>query len=351
MISKLPNWLNAKGHESDIVISSRVRLARNIDNLIFPHRMKTEDKEKLINSVNETIESSSFIKSAGQMKLSKMDELSGLDREFLLEKHLISPNMLDQYHNRAIVLGLDESISILINEEDHFRIQSFFSGLNLQDAFIIADKVDDALEKFYSYAYHEKYGYLTSCPTNIGTGVRFSVMMHLPALSMTGGLKLVQRNLNSEGFVIRGFFGEGSEGYGSLYQISNQFTIGVKEEDIMIGLEKRINDIIIKEKESREHLFKQKYYEMQDMIYRSYGNIKYSILLTAKEGMNHASLIRLGLERGLPFDVDIDYQQLNNLIVLAQNAGLQSYFGKMMSTEERNRMRPRLFKEILKIGG
>lgn len=351
MINKLPNWLNALGHQNDIVISSRVRLARNIENYIFPHRMTTEDKEKLLDSVNETITSSSFVKSAGEMKLLRMDELSGLDREFLLEKHLISPNMLDQYHNRGIVLGLDESISILINEEDHFRIQSFFSGLNLQDAFIIADKVDDALERFYSYAYHEKYGYLTSCPTNIGTGVRFSVMMHLPALSMTGGLKEIQRSLKLDGFVIRGFFGEGSEGYGSLYQISNQFTIGVKEEDIMLGLEKRINDIITKEKESRENLFKQKNYEMQDMIYRAYGNIKYSVLLTAKEGMNNVSLIRLGIERNLPFEVDIDYHQLNNLIVLAQNAGLQSYFGKMMSTEERNRMRPRLFKEILKIGG
>lgn len=351
MINKLPNWLNALGHQNDIVISSRVRLARNIDNFIFPHRMTVEDKEKLLDSVGETIASSSFVKNAGEMKLLRMDELSGLDREFLLEKHLISPNMLDQYHNRGIVLGLDESISILINEEDHFRIQSFFSGLNLEDAFIIADKVDDALEKFYNYAYHDKYGYLTSCPTNIGTGVRFSVMMHLPALSMTGGLQEIQRNLKLDGFVIRGFFGEGSEGYGSLYQISNQFTIGVKEEDIMLGLEKKINDIIIKEKEGREHLFKQKNFEMQDMIYRAYGNIKYSVLLTAKEGMNNVSLIRLGLERDLPFEVDIDFRQLNNLIVLAQNAGLQSYFGKMMSPEERNRMRPRLFKEILKIGG
>lgn len=351
MINKLPNWLNAQGHEHDIVISSRVRLARNVDNLLFPHRMTPEDKEKLIDSVNETISSSSFKKNTGEMKLLRMDEISGLDREFLLEKHLISPNMLDQYHNRGIVLGLDESISILINEEDHFRIQSFFSGLNLQDAYVIADKVDDALEKFYSYAYHEKFGYLTSCPTNIGTGVRFSVMMHLPALSMTGSLKDVQKSLKHEGFVIRGFFGEGSEGYGSLYQISNQFTIGVKEEDIMIGLEKRINEIIVKEKESREQLFKQKQYEMEDMIYRAYGSLKYAVLLTTKEGMNNVSLIRLGLERGMNFEVEIDYKQLNSLIVLAQPAGLQSYFGKLMSPEERDRQRPKLFKEILKIGG
>lgn len=351
MINKLPNWLNAQGHENDIVISSRVRLARNIEDYMFPHRMTPADKDKLIDSLQETVSSSSFKKNAGDMKLLRMSELSGLDREFLLEKHLISPNMLEQFHNRAIVLGLDESISVLVNEEDHLRIQSFFSGLNLQDAFVIADKIDDALEMFYSYAYHEKYGYLTSCPTNIGTGIRFSVMMHLPALSMTGGLSDIQRTLKQEGFVIRGFFGEGSEGYGSLYQISNQFTIGFKEEDIMEGLDKRIREIITKEKSAREILFKQKKYEMLDMIYRAFGNIKYSILLTTKEGMNNVSLIRLGLERGLKFDQEIDYRKLNSLIVLAQPAGLQSYFGRLMSPEERDRMRPVLFKEILEIGG
>jgi len=351
MINKLPKWLNAQGFQNDIVISSRVRLARNVENLLFPHSMTAEDKDKLIDSIGETIDSSSFKKEAGDMKLLKLDELSGLDREFLLEKHLISPNMLDNYHNRGIVLGLDESISILINEEDHIRIQSFFSGLNLEDAFVIADKVDDALEKFFSFAYHEKYGYLTSCPTNIGTGIRFSVMMHLPALSMTGGLKEIQTSLKKDGFVIRGFFGEGSEGYGSLYQISNQFTIGVKEDEIMLSLEKRINDIIDKEKTSRERLFKQKPYVMQDMIYRAYGNLRYSVLLTTKEGMNNVSLIRLGVERGLVFDEVIDYKQLNSLIVLAQPAGLQSYFGKSMSPDDRERLRPRLFKEILKIGG
>ncbi len=351
MINKLPNWLNAQGQDKDIVISSRVRLARNIDDLLFPHRMNADDKDKLLDSISETIGSSSFKKDAGNMKLLKLDELSGLDREFLLEKHLISPNMLDNYHNRGIVLGLDESISILINEEDHFRIQSFISGLNLKDAFVIADKVDDELEKFYNYAYHEKYGYITSCPTNIGTGIRFSVMMHLPALSMTGGLKEIQRILKSDGFAIRGFFGEGSEGYGSLYQISNQFTVGVKEADIMLDLEKRINNIIVKEKACRDRLFKQKPYVMQDMIFRAFGNLKYSVLLTTKEGMNNVSLIRLGVERGLLFDECIDYNQLNSLIVLAQPAGLQNYFGKSMSPDEREKLRPRLFKEILKIGG
>ena len=351
MKNKLPIWLSGKGHQRDIVISSRVRLARNIENYLFPKKMTIEDKEEQLSSVKETIESSFFKKELGDMRLIKMDDIGTLDREYLLEKHLISPDMAENYHSRGIVLGLDESISILVNEEDHFRIQSFVSGLNLEDGYVIADKVDDALEKFYKFSFHEKYGYLTSCPTNLGTGIRFSVMMHLPALSMTGSLNKAQRYLKGEGFVIRGFFGEGSRGYGNLYQVSNQFTIGYKEADIMLNLEGKIKEIIAQEKEARDNLFKEKEYELKNMIYRAYGNLKYSYILTAKEGMNDISLLRLGMERGLRFDEALDYGMLNSLIVLAQPAGLQSYFYKFMSPEERDRKRPILFKEILQIGG
>lgn len=350
MKNKLPIWLMGKGHQSDIVISSRVRLARNIESYFFPKKMTIEDKEALLRSVKQTIKSSVFKKELGEMKLIKMDDIGTLDREYFLEKHLISPDMVENYHSRGIILGLDESISILVNEEDHFRIQSFASGLNLDDAYIIADKVDDILEKFYKFSFHEKYGYLTACPTNIGTGIRFSVMLHLPALSMTGGLSKVQQYLKWEGFVIRGFFGEGSSGYGNLYQVSNQVTIGYKEHDIMLGLKGKIKKIIDQEKEARDNLFKEKEYELKNMIYRAYGNLKYSYILTAKEGMNDISLLRLGIERGLKFDKTLDYVMLNSLIVLAQPAGMQSYFCKLMSSEERDRKRPILFKEILKIG-
>lgn len=351
MTSKLPEWLNAKGHQSDLVLSSRVRLARNLDSKPFPHSMTIEEKEDLLTSLEKTIKDPSFIQEVGEMTLYRLDGLSGLEREFLLEKHLISPDMLENYHNRGLVLGLDQRVSILINEEDHFRIQSFFSGLNLEEAYIISDKLDDALEKFYSYAYHEKYGYLTSCPTNVGTGIRFSVMLHLPALAMTNGLSAVQQILKNEGFVVRGFFGEGTEAYGNLYQISNQFTLGLKEEDIRFELERRIRDLIEGEKQARDQLFKQKPFEMENMIYRAYGTLKYGVLLTAKEGMNDVSLIRLGLERGLPFEEIMDYEMLNKLIVLAQPAGLQQYYNKAMSPEERDRMRPKLFKELLNLGG
>lgn len=351
MINNLPNWLNGQGHESNIVISSRVRLARNIDNYVFPKRMTNEEKEEFLNSVKEVIETPSFKKELGDMNLIRMDEIGGLERQYLLDKHLISPNMIENYYSRGLVLGLDESISILVNEEDHFRIQSFFSGLNLEDAYVIANKVDETLEKFYNFSFHEKYGYLTSCPTNIGTGIRFSVMLHLPGLSMTGKLNQVQNNLKKDGFVIRGFFGEGSSGYGNLYQISNQYTIGFSEEEIMISLEGKIKEIIEEEKEARKTLFEEKEFELKNMIYRAYGNLKYSYILTTKEGMNDISLLRLGLERGLKFDEELNYGMLNSLIVLTQPAGLQNYFNNLMTPEERDRKRPIMFKEILKIGG
>ena len=351
MNNKLPVWLNGQGHQRDIVISSRVRLARNLENYRFPHGMNKEQMQELIRSVEATIKEPAFIKGVGRLSMLKLDELTALDREYLLEQHLISPGMVENWRGRALVTGLEESISILINEEDHFRIQSFISGLNLQDAYIIADKVDDALDGFYEFAFHEQYGYLTSCPTNVGTGIRLSVMLHLPGLSMTGGLAAVQQDLKKDGFVIRGFFGEGSEGYGSLFQISNQFTLGVKEEEVMQCLERRIDEVIGLEKEARMQLFSQKPAQMEDMIYRAYGSLRYARILTAREGMNDLSLVRLGLERGLRFEGAVDYTRLNSLIVLAQPAALQKYFNRLMSADERDRERPKLFREILELGG
>ena len=351
MNNKLPIWLNGQGHQSDIVISSRVRLARNLSGYRFPHGMTPEQMQELIGSVETTLKEPSFIREVGRLSLSRLDELTALDREYLLEKHLISPGMLENWRGRALVTGLEESISILINEEDHFRIQSFFSGLNLEEAWIIANKVDDALAGFYDYAFHEQYGYLTSCPTNVGTGIRLSVMLHLPGLSMAGGLAGIQQDLKKEGFVIRGFFGEGSEGYGSLFQISNQFTLGVKEEEVMQCLERRIDEVIRMEKEARSRLFSRKQAQMEDMVYRAYGSLRYARILTAREGMNDLSLIRLGLERGLRFEGSVDYTRLNSLIVLAQPASLQKYFNRLMPAEERDKERPKLFKEILELGG
>lgn len=345
----LPNWLQGQGKDKDIVISSRVRLARNLASYSFPHKMNDGEKKKVLKDIKDVIGKEQFQGEAVKMNLFRLEDIEQIHREFLLEKHLISPNMLKDYAGRGLVLSKDENTSILINEEDHLRIQSFMSGFNLTEAYTAADILDDALEAYLSYAFHEKYGYLTACPTNIGTGIRFSVMVHLPSLSMVNQLDQVQGILRNAGCTIRGFFGEGSEGVGHLYQISNQITIGQRERDILKNLEAMIKMVITKEKEARTHLFKTRPDEMKDLVYRAYGTIKYAQLLTGKEAMGLLSYLRLGLAEKMEFQDKITYKALNSSIVLEQPGALQLYFKEEMSPDERDKKRPILFREIFKI--
>lgn len=345
----LPSWLQGQGRDKDIVISSRVRLARNLAPYQFPHKMNDEEKKGVFEDVKAVVNKETFVEQAGKMNAFRLEDIDSIHRGFLLEKHLISPNMLENYVGRGLVLSKDENTSILINEEDHLRIQSFVSGFNLEGAYEIADTIDDALEAHLSYAFHKKYGYLTACPTNIGTGIRFSVMIHLPGLSMVKQLEQVQSILRNSGCTIRGFFGEGSEGLGHLYQISNQVTIGQSESDIMKNLEAKIQLIIEKEKEARVQLWKTRPDEMDDLVYRAYGTIKYARLLTGKEAMSLLSYLRLGLAQKIEFEEKITFKALNSLIVLEQPGGLQLYFKEEMSPGQRDKKRPILFREILKM--
>ena len=345
----LPNWLQGQGKDKDIVISSRVRLARNLAPYPFPHKMNDDEKKKVLEDVKEVIEKEQFQEEAEKMNFFRLKDIEQIHREFLLEKHLISPNMLKDYIGRGLVLSKDENTSILINEEDHLRIQSFMSGFNLAEAYMVTDTLDDALEVYLSYAFHEKYGYLTACPTNIGTGIRFSVMVHLPGLSMVKQLDQIQGILRNTGCIIRGFFGEGSEGVGHLYQISNQVTIGQRERDILKNFEAMIEMVITKEKEARSHLFKIRPDEIKDLVYRAYGTIKYAQLLTGKEAMSLLSYLRLGLAEKMEFQDKITYRAVNSLIVLEQPGALQLYFKEEMSPGERDKKRPILFREIFKM--
>lgn len=345
----LPSWLHGQGKDKDIVISSRVRLARNLASYHFPHKMNDDGKRKVLEDIKEVIEKDQFQEEYEKMNFFRLEDIEQIHREFLLEKHLISPNILKNYVDRGLVLSKDENTSILINEEDHLRIQSFASGFNLSEAYTIADTLDDALEAHLSYAFHEKYGYLTACPTNIGTGIRFSVMIHLPGLSMIKQLEQIQGILRNTGCIIRGFFGEGSEGFGYLYQISNQVTIGQRERDILKNLEEMIKMVINKEKEARIHLFKARPDEMRDLIFRAYGTMKYAQLLTSKEAMSLLSYMRLGLAEKMKFQDKITYKALNSLIVLEQPGALQLYFKEEMSPGERDKKRPILFREIFKM--
>ena len=342
-----PGWLSGEGRDHDIIISSRVRLARNFKGVPFPQRMKDEEKRGLLKEVEAIVTHEDFKKEGGELSFVEFEGMDPLLKNFYLEKHLISPNMLRDSIGRGVLLGLDESISILVNEEDHLRLQCFRPGFDLVNAYHMANKLDDAFEKQKPFAFHESYGYLTACPTNMGTGIRFSVMIHLPALGMTRQLEKVRRDLNHSGYTIRGFFGEGTDSFGDLYQISNQKTIGEKEEVIMEGLAHKIEEIIAMERKERENLFKNRSYEMLDLIYRAFGTTQYAHLLSAKEGMNILSRLRLGLSTGYFKESQMDYEGLSRLIVLNQVNALQVYFNQEMSPEERDRMRPILFREML----
>lgn len=346
-ISLAPKWLEATGRDSDVIISTRVRLARNIKGRIFPNKLSDEDKREVLKMIDKMVQNGGLNSLGVDYKVLDLEKSSLLDRCYLLEQHLISPKMVKENVGAGALIDRDGNTSVLINEEDHFRIQAFSSGLDLKGAYELADGLDDCLENIFSYAFHSNYGYLTACPTNIGTGIRFSVMIHLPALAMTKKLSEIAKSINKSGFAIRGFFGEGSEGVGDMFQISNQKTIGKNEMEMLDSLEKIIEKIVLKERESREFLFKNRSYEMLDLIYRAYGVVKYSKLLSAKEGMNILSRLRLGLASGYFNESKITLRGINELLVLNQVYSLQAYCKKEMSIGERDQMRPRIFRDVL----
>ena len=242
-------WMDGDGPESDTVISSRVRLARNLSEIPFPYLMSKEDSEEITKKVNKVLQENS----PNEFELVTMRDLSFLARKALVEKHLISPSLADN-DNGAAIIRYDEVVSIMVNEEDHLRIQTLFSGQQLEKAWQLCNKIDDILEARLNYAFSEQMGYLTSCPTNVGTGIRVSVMVHLPALIMTGQLNRIFSTISQVGLTVRGLYGEGTQAIGNIYQISNQITLGQTESEIIENLNGVTKQIIEQERAVREVL-------------------------------------------------------------------------------------------------
>lgn len=222
----MSRWMKEGGPEDDIVLTSRVRVARNLQGYPFPVLQTDSHAREVIESVARAVASPSMA-SLGKFELVRCQDLSALDRQVFVEKHLISPDLAQQEKHGAMVLRDDELVSIMINEEDHLRIQCIYPGLRLEDAWKTASAIDDALESQLTYAYHDTYGYLTACPTNVGTGIRASVMMHLPGLVLSGSINRMLTAVSQVGLAVRGMYGEGSESYGNLFQVSNQITLGL----------------------------------------------------------------------------------------------------------------------------
>ncbi|WP_053955596.1 protein arginine kinase [Inediibacterium massiliense] len=341
----MTKWMNEVGPDGDIIISSRIRLARNLEEFPFPIALTKGKSKEVYELISDTIlKGNSALKD--ESELIKLDEISPLERQVFVEKHIISPYLATNYEKSAALLNKDESISIMINEEDHIRIQCLLPGFQLENAFDLADKVDDVLEEGVKYAFDEKLGYLTSCPTNIGTGMRASVMIHLPALSMIGYMNRILQAANQIGLAVRGLYGEGTEFIGNLFQISNQLTLGRSEKEIIQNLKDVTKQIIQKERDARSTILSNNKTQLEDKIYRSFGILCNARILTTQECMKLLSDVRLGMDLGIL--KDISTENVNEIMVLIQPAYLQKQANKSLSSNERDIRRATMVREKLK---
>ncbi|HEY4551732.1 MAG TPA: protein arginine kinase [Bacillaceae bacterium] len=340
------SWMSSEGPSSDIILSSRIRLARNLKNYKFPTLFSNEEAGEIINKINDILQTGAF-QPYGSMEFLQVDELKSLQKRVLVEKHLISPRLAEQSSHGAVLLSDNEDISIMINEEDHIRIQCLFPGLQIAEALERANAIDDILEKHVDYAFDEDLGYLTSCPTNVGTGLRASVMLHLPALILTRQMNRVIPAINQLGLVVRGMYGEGSEALGNIFQISNQITLGKSEEDIVGDLTSVVEQIIAQERSAREALVKTSNIQLEDRVFRSYGVLANSRIIETKEAAECLSDVRLGIDTG--YIKHLSRNILNELMILTQPGFLQQYAGGPLRPAERDIRRALLIRERLKL--
>ncbi len=318
----------AAGDEPEIVVSSRLRLARNIDGFPFEIKMKTRDAERLLD-VTRTV-----LTDRAEGQLLELQKITPLERESLLECHLISPQFLKENRPAAVFLSDPAGISVMINEEDHLRIQGLAGGLNLSG---IASKVfalEERLATELGFAYHDSFGFLTSCPTNLGTGMRASLLLHLPGLVFAGEIEKALKGAVNLGISIRGIYGEGTEIRGNLFQISNQHTLGITEEDILESMTKFARMIIDVEKKTREIILKKARAELEDKIFRSLAILRAARVLNSNEVLNLLSAVRMGIGLGIVSNLDLD--TVNEIMLVSRPANLQLHFGEILEEHERD---------------
>lgn len=332
-------WYTECGRESDVVLSSRVRLARNIEGIPFPGRSTEEQQDKVIEICKNAVFDS-------DIKLNYIDigAMKDYEKQAIAECHIISPQMMDSSIKRGLLLSDDSSVSVLVNEEDHLRIQCMSAGLELGKCFEIANRIDDSLEQTADFAFDSQFGYLTCCPTNVGTGMRASVMVHLPALTISGGINSVIDSLSQLGMTVRGIFGEGSKATGDIYQISNQTTLGESEENILERFEQIIEEVIGKERELRTNIYNADKYNIEDKLMRSFGILTNAVILTSAEAMTRLSDVRFATELGIIKDMSL--KKLNTAIYAVLPANIVKNYN-ITDPTERDLKRAEIIKEIL----
>ncbi|VAX36339.1 Putative ATP:guanido phosphotransferase YacI [hydrothermal vent metagenome] len=343
-INQSGEWLKGTGAFSNIVMSSRIRLARNLSEKLFPNKAKKKELNEILESIKAAVNQIDLLKNVFFFRISELDNV---DKQLLIERHLMSHEHATAPEGKAVVVSKEEDLSVMINEEDHLRIQVMQSGFNLDETWDIANRIDDGLSQILDFAYSLHWGYLTSCPTNTGTAMRGSVMMHLPALVMTKQINKVLNAISKLNFASRGFYGEGTQATGNFYQISNQVSMGASEQDVLQNINGLIRQVIEQEEQARQALLLQNRPMLEDKIFRSYGVLKNAHIISSQETVELLSMVRLGLD--LEILKGIDRQSINELFIMIQPAHLQRLEGKKLSAGDRDTKRASLIRE--KLGG
>jgi len=344
--ASLGRWLDGSGPSSDVVLSTRVRLARNLAGVPFTHRAREEQLVMVYSSVLAAVRKTPGLTESLALE---MRELTPLDRQFLVERHLISNDLADNGKLRGLLVLPDESISAMVNEEDHLRLQGLASGFQLRSAWESINAIDDELAQDLDYAFSDELGYLTACPTNVGTGMRASVLIHLPSLVLTKQIGRVLQGITQVGLAVRGFYGEGSQIMGNFFQISNQTTLGQNERETIDSLERVTKQIIESEQRARDELLKDARVQIEDKIWRAYGTLRHGRVISSQEVVNLSSAVRFGV--ALKIEGLASVQTLNELLVRSQPAHLQINAGRELEQRERNIIRADYIRRLLGEGG
>jgi protein arginine kinase len=342
LINHVASWLKGSGPNSNIVISSRIRLARNLSKMPFPHWAKKQDSEEVLVLTKSAFEKTESLKDGLFLRL---DDLDNVDKQFLVERHLMSTEHAIRSNQKALFVNPDENVAIMVNEEDHLRIQVMESGFDLDGTWNVVNSIDNRLSELLPYAFKRDWGYLTACPTNTGTGMRGSVMLHLPALVMTRQINRVLEAIAKLSFTTRGLYGEGTQASGNFFQISNQVSLGQREEEILGNIKGVIKQIIEQEEKAREALLAEHREMLEDRIWRSYGTLRNAHIISSNETVELLSMLRLGQD--LNVVKDLERGLINELFILTQPAHLQKLENKKLSSNDRDVKRAQIIRDKL----
>ena len=343
LVKKNVEWLKASGPDSDVVVSSRLRLARNLKGFPFLQKLSPGQQGEIVDLMQTVTGKALHLKKAYYLRY---EELTDLDRQFLLERHLISREHAADKGRKAVAITPDELVSIMILEEDHLRLQVFQSGFNLTESWRVVNQLDTEIEKNAEFSFSPSLGYLTACPTNVGTGLRASCMLHLPSLVLTKQVHKVLQALAKLNLAARGLYGEGTQATGNFFQFSNQMTLGQQEEEIIDNLASVIRQVVDQEREARAFLAEKKKAKFEDQIWRALGTLKSARVISSSEATQLLSLLQLGILMEL-LKSDLTHQDLNALFLLIQPAHLQKISAKTLNTTERDVRRADLIREKL----